>query len=101
MLHHRHVPAWELFEDPESPAELKKRSFDSFGSKNSYEDEPWVAREKRRGYFSRLFSKGVVVHDIALRRIHDTILLQAMGVGLVTAMVVTAIFVSLPAGRYY
>ena len=81
--------------------ELSKRSFDSFGSKNSYEDEPWVSKDKRRGYLSKLLSKSVVVHDIGLRRIHDTIMLQAMCVGLMIATVVVAVFVSIPAGGFF
>ena len=45
-MHHRHLRPWELFADTDDEAvsfELKKGSFDSLGSANSYEDEPWVA----------------------------------------------------------
>src|SRR5271167_5001994 len=47
-MHHRHLRPWELFEDPESEVEMKKKSFGSFESEKSYEDAPWIIKYEKR-----------------------------------------------------
>ncbi|KAI0119781.1 hypothetical protein F4814DRAFT_253570 [Daldinia grandis] len=69
-LHHRHVRPWGLFGPGtwcgksglgnQSGREAKgNKSFDSFGSGNSYEDEPWVVRYERCGLLRRVFDREV------------------------------------------
>ncbi|XDG07398.1 hypothetical protein ABKA04_007013 [Annulohypoxylon sp. FPYF3050] len=123
-LHHRHVRPWELFESPSSsPApfsistdlsttfdesELEDQgkgrqgnSSDSFGSSNSYEDEPWVVRYERRNVVRKVFDREVWIREPALRQIQDVIFVQSMLAALLGAGVFTAVFVSVPGGKFY
>ncbi|KAI0848416.1 hypothetical protein F5Y00DRAFT_270157 [Daldinia vernicosa] len=123
-LHHRQVRPWELFfdsatslcDESESEPELggqrgsrdakgnnnNNNSFDSFGSdSNSYEDEPWVVRYERRGLLRKVFDREVWIREPALRRIQDVIFVQALLGALVGAGLLTGVFVSLPAGRFF
>ncbi|KAI0455746.1 hypothetical protein F5B21DRAFT_180720 [Xylaria acuta] len=110
-LHHRHVRPWELFvaddndndndDDSETTLAKGKRSFDSFGSCNSYEDEPWVVRYRRRFVIRKIFDREVWIQEPALRQIQDTIFLQSMLAALLGAGVFTAVFVALPAGGFF
>ncbi|KAI1423435.1 hypothetical protein F5Y12DRAFT_716388 [Xylaria sp. FL1777] len=104
-LHHRHVRPWELFTDDNATDidELcdGKRSFDSFGSSNSYEDEPWVVKYQRRFYVRKVFDREVWIQEPALRQIQDTIFLQSMLSALLGAGVLAAIFVAVPAGGFF
>ncbi|KAI0384356.1 hypothetical protein F5Y04DRAFT_293292 [Hypomontagnella monticulosa] len=119
-LHHRHVRPWELFDSEftssssslshssdeselEDRGELGKKrkggnSFDSFGSSNSYEDEPWVVRYEKRNVIRKVFDREVWIQEPALRQIQDTIFVQAMLAALLAAGVLTAVFVAVPSG---
>lgn len=113
-LHHRHVRPWELFDSPSSASsrtaepELegqekgpKGDSFDSFGSANSYEDEPWVVRYERRNIVRKIFDREVWIQEPALRQIQDVIFVQSMLAALLGAGVLTAVFVAVPAGDFF
>ncbi|KAI0838183.1 hypothetical protein F5Y06DRAFT_287321 [Hypoxylon sp. FL0890] len=111
-LHHRHVRPWELFDSPSpSPTDeseleeqgkgAKGNSFDSFGSSNSYEDEPWVVRYERRGIVRKVFDREVWIQEPALRQIQDVIFVQSMLAALLGAGVLTAVFVTVPAGNFF
>lgn len=110
-MHHRHVRPWELFVDEEvmddmsstsdSPGHLGKKSFDSFGSSNSYEDEPWVVKYQKRNLVRKVFDREVWVQEPALRSIQDTIFAQAMLAALVSAGALAAVFVCVPGGYFY
>ncbi|KAF2962720.1 hypothetical protein GQX73_g10853 [Xylaria multiplex] len=104
-LHHRHVRPWELFLD-DSDAGIEQlcegnRSFDSFGSCNNYEDEPWIVRYQRRFYVRKVFDREVWIQEPALRQIQDTIFLQSMLFAVLGAGVLTAVFVAVPAGNLF
>lgn len=113
-MHHRHVRPWELFVDEEvlddmsstsgsggKPAQLGKKSFDSFGSSNSYEDEPWVIKYKKRNLVRKVFDREVWIQEPALRSIQDTIFVQSMLVAVVSAGALAAVFVCVPGGYFY
>ncbi|KAI1398584.1 hypothetical protein F4819DRAFT_489443 [Hypoxylon fuscum] len=117
-LHHRHVRPWELFDDssPASPSssssssksELESQSnrskgtsFESFGSSNSYEDEPWVVRYERRNIVRKIFDREVWIQEPALRQIQDVIFVQSVLAALLGAGVLTAVFVAVPAGGFF
>ena len=103
-MHHRHLRPWELFvdeDDVSSNYELKKGSFDSLGTNNSYEDQPWVAKYEKRNVIRKIFDREVWIKEPALRQIQDTIFLQALGGSLILSAVITAVFVSLPKGNYF
>lgn len=103
-MHHRHLRPWELFcseDDASSNFDLKKGSFDSFGTSNSYEDEPWVAKYDKRNIIRKIFDREVWIQEPALRQIQDTIFLQAILTALVLSGVLIAIFASVPAGNFF
>lgn len=103
-MHHRHVRPWELFVEGESESGgrgLEKESFDTFGSGNSYEDAPWVVQYEKRNVVRKVFDREVWIQEPALRQIQDTIFIQSMLCALLGAAVLSAIFVGVPAGRYF
>ncbi|KAK9443068.1 Regulator of G protein signaling superfamily [Metarhizium brunneum] len=99
-MHHRHVRPWELFmqDDGEKP---NKRSFDSFGTQNSYEDEPWVVKYKKRNVVRKVFDREVWIQEPALRQIQDTIFVQALLASVLLSVVLAAIFVAVPQGHLF
>ena len=104
-MHHRHLRPWELFaEDDNSSSsdfEMSKGSFDTMGSSNSYEDEPWVAKYEKRNLIRKVFDREVWIQEPALRQIQDTIFLQAVGGALIISAVAVGVFVALPKGGYF
>ncbi|KAI9817570.1 MAG: hypothetical protein M1827_001182 [Pycnora praestabilis] len=103
-MHHRHLRPWELFAEDDNASsdyELKKASFDTLGSANSYEDEPWIAKYEKRNIIRKVFDREVWIQEPALRQIQDTIFIQAVGGALVISAVIVGIFVALPHGGYY
>lgn len=99
-MHHCHVRPWELFvqDDGGDPG---KRSFDSFGSENSYEDEPWVVQYEKRNVVRKVFDREVWIQEPALRQIQDTIFLQAILASLLLGGALTAVFVGVPGGDFF
>jgi hypothetical protein len=100
-MHHRHVRPWELFVDSERSFSLDKRSFESFGSSNSYEDEPWVVKYENRNIVRKVFDREVWIQEPALRQIQDTIFIQALLASVILGGIITAIFVAVPGGNYF
>lgn len=102
----RHIRPWELFADPDdetstSAASRHKRSFDSFGSGNSFEEEPWVVRYEQRSLVRKIFDREESIHEPALRQIHTVIMLQSAMAGILAGGALTVIFVALPAGNFF
>ena len=96
-MHHRHLRPWELFsdsDDSESDFSLGKGSFDSLGSANSYEDEPWIAKYEKRNIIRRIFDREVWIQEPMLRQIQDTIFVQALITAFIISAVITAIFLA-------
>ena len=104
-MHHRHLRPWELFAEDDSSSssdfEMSKGSFDTMGSSNSYEDEPWVAKYEKRNIIRKVFDREVWIQEPALRQIQDTIFLQAVGGALIISAVAVGVFVALPKGGYF
>lgn len=104
-MHHRHLRPWELFASPDDESansyDMSKCSFDSLGSSNSYEDEPWVARYEKRNLVRKVFDREVWIQEPALRQIQDTIFIQALLGALLIAGVCVGIFVALPHGNFF
>jgi hypothetical protein len=100
-MHHRHVRPWELFVDHDEEEVKDKQSFDSFGSTNSYEEEPWIVKYDKRNIVRKIFDREVWIQEPALRQIQDTIFVQSMLASVLLAGILTAIFVPLPAGNFY
>ncbi|KAF4344622.1 hypothetical protein FBEOM_1417 [Fusarium beomiforme] len=100
-MHHRHVRPWELFVDSENMEDAQKQSFDSFGSKNSYEDEPWVVKYEKRNVVRKVFDREVWIQEPALRQIQDIIFIQAVIASVLLGGIITAIFVAVPGGHFF
>ncbi|KAI8682972.1 hypothetical protein LRP88_05057 [Fusarium phalaenopsidis] len=100
-MHHRHVRPWELFVDSENVDNMEKRSFESFGSSNSYEDEPWIIKYEKRNIVRKVFDREVWIQEPALRQIQDTIFIQAILASVLFGGVATAVFVAIPGGGYF
>ena len=104
-MHHRHLRPWELFAEEDDASahsyDLSKGSFDSVGSSNSYEDEPWVAKYEKRNILRKILDREVWIQEPALRQIQDTIFLQALGGGLIITAAAVGVFVALPKGNFY
>src|SRR5436309_8618046 len=103
-MHHRHLRPWELFSTDDENAsnyDMKSGSFDSFGSSNSYEDEPWVVKYEKRNIIRKVFDREVWIHEPALRQIQDTIFIQSLIGAFILSAVCAAIFVALPKGGYF
>ena len=102
-MHHRHLRPWELFaeDDDNSDLDMGKGSFDTMGSANSYEDEPWVAKYDKRNILRKILDREVWIQEPALRQIQDTIFLQAIIGGLVITAISVGIFCAFPKGNFY
>ncbi|RMD42656.1 hypothetical protein DV735_g2471, partial [Chaetothyriales sp. CBS 134920] len=96
-MHHRHLRPWELFGDAEDACaefECHKGSFDSLGSSNSYESEPWVVKYEKRPLIRKIADREVWVQDPTLRAIQDTIFVQALLLGFAIGAIITGIFLA-------
>ncbi|KAL8837863.1 MAG: hypothetical protein Q9170_002381 [Blastenia crenularia] len=103
-MHHRHLRPWELFaedDDASSGMEMKRDLFDSFGARNSYEDQPWVAKYEKRNLIRKVFDREVWIQEPALRQIQDTIFLQALFGSIILTAICVGIFVAFPKGNFY
>ncbi|KAL6152913.1 hypothetical protein ACJQWK_11434 [Exserohilum turcicum] len=105
-MHHRHVRPWELFTSDDEPHDFDTKadsfaSMDSQASRNSYEDEPWVARYEKRNLIRKVFDREVWIQEPALRQIQDTIFIQAILGALVLSGVAVGIFCATPKGNLF
>ena len=103
-MHHRHLRPWELFSTDNEDAssyDLKTGSFDSFGSHNSYEDEPWIAKYEKRNLIRKVFDREVWIQEPALRQIQDTIFLQAIITAVVITAIIVGVFCAIPKGNRF
>jgi hypothetical protein len=117
-LHHQHVRPWELFTDQDEAAAAaalegkEDKSSDEYSPKssisldslmssstNSFEDEPWVAKYKRRNVVRQIFDREIWIKEPALKQIQDTIFLQAILLGTLASAIIVAIFVAVPSGH--
>lgn len=103
-MHHRHLRPWELFaeeDDNSSNFDMSKGSFDTVGSANSYEDEPWVAKYEKRNILRKILDREVWIQEPVLRQIQDTIFLQALAGAIIITAISVGIFCAFPKGKYY
>ncbi|KAM0246708.1 hypothetical protein ACHAQJ_010123 [Trichoderma viride] len=100
-LHHRHVRPWELFAQDDGEEFDMPSSMKSFGSDNSYEDEPWVVKYQKRNLIRKIFDREIWIQEPALRQIQDTIFCQALLAGLGFGLVFMAIFLAVPGGHFF
>ena len=100
---------WELFtddneSDPKFSGEYNPKtsiSIDSLTSNsgNSFEDEPWVGKYKKRNVVRQVFDRETWIEEPMLRQVQDTIFIQALlGATLISAIIV-GIFCAVPSGK--
>ncbi|KAH6607376.1 regulator of g signaling superfamily [Trichoderma cornu-damae] len=99
-FHHRHVRPWELFTQDDGE-ESGLASMKSFGSNNSYEDEPWVVRYQDRSVIHKIFDREIWIQEPALRQIQDIIFCQALLAGIAFGLTFMGIFLAIPGGRFF
>ena len=105
-MHHRHVRPWELFMDED---EMPEKTSDEFSrrtsigieslksnSSNSWEDEPWVEKYKKRNIIRKIFDRETWIEEPALRQIQDTIFVQSLLGALLVSAIIVVIFVAVP-----
>lgn len=76
-------------------------SFDTFGSANTYQDEPWVLRYEQKTLHQKVEDTSVWVQDDTLRLLQDKIAVGARIWATFGTLVITIVFVALPKGNYY
>ena len=108
MFRARQMRPWELFEEGEVDLELAKKSLDGMSITTSgvsvtpsFGDAKWVGRYRERGLWRRVFETSVAVGDPAVREVQDTLVLQALLIGVLGSAVATGIFVALPKGNFF
>ncbi|PNS14872.1 hypothetical protein CAC42_2101 [Sphaceloma murrayae] len=129
-MHHRHVRPWEMFgEEAGSKVSVgggleeegrekegmevqvregegaEKRFYFDRGSlvveqRNSWEDEPWVARYEKRNIVRKVFDREVWIKEPALRQVQDTIFVQSLLAAVLIGGVITGVFVAVPGGNF-
>lgn len=73
-----------------------------FGNSNKgYEIEPWYAKYQKRNMVSKIFERSTWVQEDAVRMIQDRIILQSQIWALILTVIITVIFVAVPAGNFY
>lgn len=103
-LHHRHLRPWELFNDDAEEATYEEYSSEeTLGreSRNSFEEEPWVPRYKKRNLIRKIFDREIWIQEPALRQIQDTIFLQAVLGAFLSSAVIVGIFCAVPHGNFF
>ena len=76
-------------------------SLNTFGSANTFVDEPWVEKQKRKNILRKIFERTTWTQDPSLRFIQDRIVRQSQVWALLLTIIITAAFVALPAGNFY
>jgi hypothetical protein len=108
-LHHQHVRPWELFTDHEADSKLEMESsrpgsvsIESLtgSTTNSFEDEPWVGKYKKRNLVRKVFDRERWIEEPALRQIQDTIFIQSLLLGTLASAILVAIFLAVPKGGF-
>ncbi|PSR85730.1 hypothetical protein BD289DRAFT_482528 [Coniella lustricola] len=107
----RQLSPWEIFGDDDVEMQEDDVSssgekgslgrFASFGTANSYEDQPWVAKYQQRNLVRKLFDKEVWIQEPALRTVHNKIFLHSLLAGVVVGGILTAVFVCVPGGHFF
>ncbi|KAL1636395.1 hypothetical protein SLS58_009814 [Diplodia intermedia] len=96
-MHHRHLRPWELFTSEDEPTLYSEKE----ATRNSYEDEPWVAKYEKRNIVRKIFDREVWIEEPAMRQIQDTIFVQSMIGAVVVSGIMAAIFVAVPGGGLF
>ncbi|EEQ30240.1 hypothetical protein McanCB56680_001237 [Microsporum canis] len=101
----RQLHPWEIYnatdEVPTNSCHLDKKAFDAFGSSNSYEDEPWIRKNQKRGFFSKVLDPPVRIQDPTLCQLQTMTIIRSTTVGTAITVILIGIFMTLPNGNYF
>ncbi|KAF3937896.1 hypothetical protein ABW19_dt0208902 [Dactylella cylindrospora] len=103
MGHRRLLEPWEIsYEDLENDkgSMTGGSSFEDV-IPDSWDDAPWMQREKKKSWVRKVFGATVRVEDEQVRRIQDIILLQGAGLAILGTLPFLAIFLSIPPGHLF
>jgi hypothetical protein len=84
-----------------SPSMRRPRSFETFGSANTFSDESWVERYSKKPLMGKVFESNTWVQEPGVRAIQDKILYQSNIWGVILTVVITVVFVALPRGNVF
>jgi hypothetical protein len=88
--------------NPARSSSIKRpRSFETFGSGNSYSDESWVEEYTKKPVMKKVFEANTWVQDDGVRSIQEKIMYQSNIWGGILTVVITVIFVALPRGNVF
>jgi hypothetical protein len=79
----------------------RPRSFDTFGTANTYSDEPWLQRYEKKPIARKIFETSVWVQDDTLRLVQDKIIKQSQIWAVIGTTLITVFFTALPKGNLY
>jgi hypothetical protein len=79
----------------------RPRSFDTFGSSNTFDDEPWIKQYKQKPIARKVMETSVWVQDDTLRLVQDKIIQGAQIWALIGTTLITVFFTALPKGNLY
>lgn len=96
-MHHRHLRPWELFTSDDEPALYPEKA----DERNSFEEEPWVAKYEKRNIIRKIFDREVWIEEPAMRQIQDTIFVQSLIGAFVASAFLVAIFLAVPKGGFF
>ncbi|GBF61470.1 hypothetical protein TMEN_3969 [Trichophyton mentagrophytes] len=101
----RQLHPWEIYgatnELPKNSCRLDRSAFDAFGSTNSYDDEPWRQKNKKRGFFSKVLDPPVRIQDPTLCQLQTMTIIRSTTLGTAITGVLVGIFMTLPNGNYF
>jgi hypothetical protein len=87
--------------DKKSEKHARPRSFDTFGSANTWSNESWVDRYEKKPITRKVFETSVWVQDDTIRLIQDKIVQQSQIWAVILTTVITVSFTALPKGNFY
>ncbi|RVD85537.1 uncharacterized protein DFL_003857 [Arthrobotrys flagrans] len=99
MGHRRLLEPWEIkYDGIEDDKSMAASSFDD-ALPDSWDDAPWMQRDKKRAWLRRVFGDTVPVEDSQVRHLQDIILLQSLGLAVLGTLPFIAIFMAVPQGH--
>ena len=78
----------------------RPRSLDTFGTANSFEDQPWYSSYEKKPIMNKIFENNTWVMEESIRLIQDKIILQSQVWGITLTILITAAFTALPKGNF-
>lgn len=88
-------------DDNEETRSVRPASFQTFGSKNTFESAEWVQKYEKKPMLKKIFEKSVWTQDETLRILQDRIVLGANIWALILTTLLTIVFVAVPSGNLY